>query len=430
MLDIKFIRENLDVVKQSMVNRKKEPIDFDRLLALADERTAFKRQIDELNRKRNEAAAARDIEAGKRLKDELQAVEEKFGVVEKEYLKLLLKVPNVPSPDTPVGPDESGNKVIRQIGEKPSFGFTPKPHWEIGTDLGIINSEKAGVVSGARFTYLMGDLVLMQYALQNLAIKILTDEEILKDIATRAGLNVSTRPFVPVIPPFMMRSAVMNRMARLDPIDERYYYEKDDLVFIGSAEHTLGPLHMDETHAEAEFPIRYVGYSPAFRREAGSYSKDTRGIIRMHHFDKVELESFVRPEDGYLEQDFIIAIQEHFLQLLQLPYQAVAICTGDMGSPDHRQVDMETWMPGQDAYRETNTSDYMGGYQARRLNTKIKRADGTVEPVHMNDATMVAMGRTLAAILENYQQADGTVRVPKVLQPYMGKDVIGKSPHA
>jgi len=430
MLDIKFIRENLDVVKQSMVNRSKDPIDFDRLLTLADERTAYRQQIDEVNRKRNEAAAQRDIEAGKRLKDELQTISEKLDAVEKEYMKLLLKVPNVPSPDTPVGPDESGNKVVRQIGDKPSFGFTPKPHWEIGADLGIINSEKAGVVSGARFTYLMGDLVLMQYALQNLAMKILTDEEILKEIATRAGLNVSTRPFVPVIPPFMMRSAVMNRMARLDPIDERYYYEKDDLVFIGSAEHTLGPLHMDETHTEHEFPIRYVGYSPAFRREAGSYSKDTRGIIRMHHFDKIELESFVRPEDGYLEQDFIIAIQEHLLQLLKLPYQVVAICTGDMGSPDHRQVDMETWMPGQDAYRETNTSDYMGGYQARRLNTKIKRADGTTEPVHMNDATMVAMGRTLAAILENYQQADGTVRVPKALQPYMNKEVIGKQGHA
>lgn len=427
MLDIKFIKENLEIVKQSMVNRRKEPIDFDKLLSLADERLALRKRVDEINRKRNETAAARDIEAGKRLKDELQGEEEKLAVVEKDYLKLLLQIPNIPSPDTPIGPDESGNKVLRQVGEKPVFNFKAKPHWEIGSDLGIINSEKAAVVSGARFTYLMGDIVLLQYALQNLAIKILTDEEILKDIASRAGLNVSTKPFIPVVPPFMMRSAVMNRMARLDPIDERYYYEKDDLVFIGSAEHTLGPLHMDETHTEDRFPIRYVGYSPAFRREAGSYSKDTRGIIRMHHFDKVELESFVRPEDGYLEQDFIVAIQEHFLQLLQLPYQAVAICTGDMGSPDHRQIDMETWMPGQDAYRETNTSDYMGGYQARRLNTKIKRADGSTEPVHMNDATMVAMGRTLAAILENFQQADGTVRVPKALQPYMGKETIGKS---
>jgi seryl-tRNA synthetase len=226
MLDIKFIRENLEIVKQSMINRRKEPADFDALIALADERVALKRSIDEINRKRNEAAAARDIEAGKRLKDELQSAEATLGETEKAYLKILITIPNVPSPDTPVGPDESGNKVLRQVGEKPQFSFTPKPHWEIGESLGIIKSEKATEVSGSRFAYLMGDLVLMEFALLNLAMKILTDEEILKDIATRAGLNVSTKPFIPVIPPFMMRSAVMNRMARLDPIDERYSLKK------------------------------------------------------------------------------------------------------------------------------------------------------------------------------------------------------------
>ena len=265
---------------------------------------------------------------------------------------------------------------------------------------------------------------MMQFALLQFALKVLTDEEVLKEIAARAGLKVSTKPFVPVIPPYMMKSAVMNRMARLNPIDERYYFEKDDMVFIGSAEHTLGPMHMDEIIAEEKLPIRYVGYSPAFRREAGSYGKDTRGILRLHHFDKVEMETFTRPEDGYLEQDFLVAIQEHLIQLLDLPYQALVVSTADMGFPDQRQIDLEIWMPGQGVYRETHSADYMGGFQARRLNTRLKRADGSIEPVHMNDATALAMGRTLVGILENYQESDGSLKVPKVLQPFVGKDII------
>ncbi len=427
MLDIKFIKDNPDIVRAAITNKKGKPIDLDEVVKLSDERKSLAQKIDEINRKRNEAASARDIEAGKKLKEEHAALEGKHADVEKKLVTLLLKIPNIPSPDTPVGEDERANKVLRQVGEKRNFGFSPKQHFEIGEALGLLNNEKAGEVSGARFAYLMGDLALMQFALLNLALKILTDEDILKEIAARAGLKVSTRPFIPVVPPYMMRSAIMNRMARLDPIEERYYFEKDDLVLIGSAEHTLGPLHMDETLAETALPIRYVGYSPAFRREAGSYGKDTRGIIRVHHFDKVEMETFVRPEDGYLEQDFIVAIQEHLLALLDLPYQVAIISTGDMSFPDQRQIDLEIWMPGQGVYRETHSADYVGGFQARRLNTKIKRADGSTEPVHMNDATMVAMGRTLAAILENYQEADGSVRVPKALQGYVGKDLMRKA---
>ncbi len=428
MLDIKFIRDNPDIVRQAIVNKKGKPVDVDEVLKLHDERKALRQEIDEVNRKRNEAQAARDIEEGKRLKEALAALEARHADLEKQLVALLIRIPNIPSPDTPIGADESENKVIRQVGEKRVFGaFSPKEHFEIGEALGVLDAERAGEVSGARFAYIMGDLAMMQFALLTLSMKILTDEEILKEIALRAGLKVSTKPFIPVVPPYMMRSAVMNRMARLDPIDERYYFEKDDEVLIGSAEHTLGPLHMDEVIPEEQLPIRYAGYSPAFRREAGSYGKDTKGLIRMHHFDKVEMETFCKPEDGYQEQDFIVAIQEHFLQLLGLPYQAVSICTADMGFPDQRQFDMETWMPGQKTYRETHTSDYMGGFQARRLNTRTKRADGSVEFVHMNDATLVAMGRTLAAILENYQESDGTVRVPKALQLYVGKGVIRKA---
>ncbi|TAK58616.1 serine--tRNA ligase [Patescibacteria group bacterium] len=425
MLDIKFIQDNPDIVRAAIVNKKGKPVDIDEVLKLHEERKGVKQRIEEVNRKRNEAAATRDIETGKLLKEELQALEARHGALEKDLVALLLKIPNIPSPDTPIGASEDENVVLREVGEKRSFGpFSPRQHFEIGSDLGIINSEKAGVVSGARFAYLMGDLALMQFGLLNLAMKVLTDEDILKGVIERSGLKVSSKPFIPVIPPYMVRSAVMNRMARLDPIDERYYFEKDDEVLIGSAEHTLGPIHMDEVIPEEMLPIRYVGYSPSFRREAGSYGKDTRGLIRMHHFDKVEMETFTKPEEGYQEQDFMVALQEHFLQLLGLPYQVISICTADMGFPDQRQFDMNTWMPGQGAYRETHTSDYMGGFQARRLNTRTKRADGAMEFVHMNDATLVAMGRTLAAILENYQESNGTVRVPKVLQQYVGKDIL------
>ncbi|MCC7500263.1 serine--tRNA ligase [Candidatus Nomurabacteria bacterium] len=423
MLDIQFIRENVDLVRAALKNKNRE-VDIDRALILADERKKLAGEVTEINRKRNEAAAARDAEAGKRLKDELKSAEEKYQTLEKELVSLLIKIPNIPSADTPVAPDESGNQVLREWGEKPAFTFEPKAHWELGKSLGLIDSEKAADVSGARFTYLKGDLALMQFALIQFAMGVMTSRETLQKIAQDAGLTVDPKPFVPVVPPVLMRSQVMNRMARLDPIDERYYFEKDDLVFVGSAEHTLGPLHMDETLPEESLPIRYVGYSTAFRREAGSYGKDTKGILRQHQFDKVEAECFIKPEDGIAEQDFLVAIQEYLMKQLGLPHRTMIICTGDMGFPDQRQIDIETWMPGQNTYRETHSADYVGGFQSRRLNTKLRRADGSTEPVHMNDATIFAIGRTLIAIMENYQQADGTIAVPTVLRPYLGKDVI------
>lgn len=425
MLDIKFIRENPDIVRAAIRNKNSEEVDIDELLNVYEQRKELTQKIDALNQEKNVAAASRDIERGKAIKIELQTVHEAYEAADKTYVALMLKLPNIPSADTPVGPDESGNNVVRTVGEKPQFSFDPKPHWDLGTALGIIDNEKASEVSGARFTYLKGDAAMLQFALFEFARNIIMNQETLNTIAKKAGVSVSVTPFVPVVPPIMMRSAVMNRMARLHPIDERYYYEKDDLVFVGSAEHTLGPLHMDEVLPESKIPIRYFAFTPAFRREAGSYGKDTRGILRMHQFDKLEMESFVSPEDGYAEQEFFVAIQEYVLQQLGLPYQVVAICTGDMGKPDHRQFDIETWMPGQQTYRETHTADYMGGYQARRLNTRVKRADGKTEAVHMNDATLIAMGRMLAAIFENYQRADGTIAVPPVLRPYLGKDIIG-----
>lgn len=427
MLDITFIRENPDIVRAAIKNKNKKDIDLDRLLQLADERKKVAGEVSDINRRRNEAQTARDAEAGKALKEELRAAEEKHQEIEKELLSILIKIPNIPSADTPIGPDESGNVVIRQWGEKPNFDFEPKAHWDLGRELGVIDSEKAAEVSGARFTYLKGDLALLQFALIQLSMKVLTSREELAAIIKEKGLSISDEPFVPVIPPVMMRSQVMNRMARLDPIDERYYFEKDDMVFVGSAEHTMGPMFMDETIEESRLPIRYIGYSTAFRREAGSYGKDTKGILRQHQFDKLEMETFAKPEDGFAEQELIVGLQERLMQLLKIPYQVMLICTGDMGGPDHRQFDIESWMPGQGKYRETQTSDYMGGYQARRLNTKIKRQDGSTEPVHMNDATAFAIGRTLIAIMENYQNADGSITIPEALRPFMwGKEKIEK----
>lgn len=433
MLDIHFIRDNPDLVKAG-ARKKGVDVDVDRLIAVDEERKGLRQQLDEKKAEQNRMSstiqraegAEKDqlIERMRHVKEGAMEVQERYENLTTEWEKLLLAIPNIPSPDTPEGPDESGNQVIRTWGEKPNFSFTPKAHWNLGKELGIIDTEKAAEVSGARFNYIKGDLVLMQYAIVSLVFKVLTSRETLEKIAQEAGLTIDPKPFVPVIPPIIMRAEVMGRMARLHPIDERYYFEKDQQVLIGSAEHTLGPLHMDEILEEKVFPIRYIGYSPSFRKEAGAAGKDTRGILRQHQFDKLEMETFVRPEDGYMEQDFLVAIQEYLTRLLGLPYQVVLICTGDMGKPDQRQLDIEMWMPGQDTYRETHSADYMGGYQARRLNTRVRDAEGNLTHVHMNDATAFAMSRTLAAILENYQQEDGSVKVPEALVPYVGKEII------
>jgi seryl-tRNA synthetase len=337
---------------------------------------------------------------------------------------MMLQVPNVPSADTPLGEDEGGNAVIRQVGEKKAFDFEPKEHYILGEQLGLIDTKRAAEVSGSRFAYLFGDLVLMQFGLVQHVLRTLTDASVLGKIIAGSGLDVAAKPFIPVVPPVFIKSGPFEAMARIDPREERYHIPEDDAFLIGSAEHTLGVLHMGETIDESELPLRYIGYSSAFRREAGSYGKDMKGILRLHQFDKLEMESFTTKERSLAEQDYFVAIQEYLVQSLGIPYQVVQICTGDMGVPDARQIDIECWLPGQGKYRETHTSDLMTDYQARRLGTRVKRAGGEKEYVHMNDATAFAIGRTLIAILENYQQADGSVVVPEVLRPYVGKDVI------
>lgn len=401
MLDIKFIKENKDLVAAAAKNKNRE-IDVEEIIRVSEERKSLKSEIETLNQKRKEAANARDIVLGTQLKSDLEKLEAKHAELDKQFVSLMIKVPNIYSADTPVGPDESANKVVRQWGEIPQFDFTPKEHDELGENLGILDTKTAADVAGSRFVYIKGALALMQFALIQFTFKLLVE-----------------KGFTPVIPPVFVRPAIQNRMARFLTPDEHYIFPDDDLMLVGSAEHTLGPIYMDKIIDEKDLPIRLAGYSTAFRREAGTYGKDSKGMFRCHQFDKLEMESFTLPEDSLKEQEFLVSIQEEILQALKLPYQVVAVCSGDMGFPDYRQIDIETWMPGQNKYRETHTSDLTGNFQARRLNTRVRRKDGSIEPVHMNDATAIALSRIPVAIMENYQQADGSIRIPEVLLPYM-----------
>lgn len=421
MVDINFIRENTSRIRQVLIDRNVD-INLDEFLKLDEEKRAFISKVDNLRQQRNLAAKEKNVQKGKEIKEQLGSLEDELKQKEEQYRTLLLRFPNIPLRDVPVGPDESGNKVLRKWGDLKKFDFPVKDHVELGEILDIIDIENAGKVVGSRFAYLKAEAAMLQLALINLTFHLLQDPKILSEIAQKVSPQINPKPFIPVIPPVMIKPEVYTRMGRLDPsvVDERYYLSKDDLYLIGSAEHTLGPLHMDQTVEEKDLPIRYVGYSTSFRREAGAYGKDVRGILRVHQFDKIEMETFNTPEASEKEQDFIVAIQEYLVQSLGIPYQVVIICTGDMTTPDARQIDIECWIPSQNRYRETHTSDLMTDYQARRLNTKVRRKDGKSEFVHMNDATAFAIGRILIAILENFQQKDGTVVIPEVLRKYTG----------
>lgn len=421
MLDIKYIRENPDKVKENNKNRGVK-VDIDQFLELDKKRAALIKQVDELRAQKNKPKGKptqEDLKKLKIIKEKEEKLAKELTEIEKKYKAIFIKIPNLTHSNVPVGKDENENVSLRKVGEIPKVDFKPKDHLELGETLDLIDMQHAAKITGARFFYLKNELVLLEYALLQLVFQTLTNENTLKEIAKIAKLDVSTKPFTPILPPDMIKPKYLEAMGRLDPKEDKFYTEKDDLYLVGSAEHTIGAMHADEFLDERELPLRYIGFSTAFRREAGSYGKDTRGIIRVHQFDKSEIVSFTTPEKGEVEQDFIIAIQEYLMQQIGIPYQAVAICTGDMGDPDYRQVDLEAWIPSQGKYRETHTSDYNTDYQARRLNIKVRRSDGKTEFVHMNDATAFA-GRPMVAILENYQQKDGSIKIPEVLQKYMG----------
>lgn len=426
MIDIQFVRDNQELVNKKSVE-KGYPIDVDSLLKLDNERRELVGQVEALRARRNDNAGKMSggkpeqevIDEGKQLKIELAERETYLDEVEKNYLELLKQVPNMPLDDVPVGGSEDDNQVVYEWGEKPQFDFEPKNHAELAELRGWLDKERAAKVSGSRFAYIKGDLVKLQLALVTWITDTLTDSEKIKHIAESAGLEVDHRPFTPVLPPLMLKTDVYEAMDRLEPRDDRYKIEGEELWLQGSAEHVLGSMHANETFQADDLPIRYLGYATSFRKEAGTYGKDTEGIIRMHQFDKLEMESFTTAENGLTEHLLLIAIQEYILQQLGIPYRKLMKCTFDIGKPNARGVDLDAWLPGQNKYRETHTADYMTDYQSRRLKTKVKGNDG-VELIHTNDATGLALGRGMVAILENYQTADSHIRIPGVLMNYLG----------
>jgi seryl-tRNA synthetase len=360
------------------------------------------------------------VAEGKAVKDQLVAVETSLKEADTNFIELLKKIPNMALSDVPVGATEDENVVAKKVGEPTTFDFTPKNHAELAEARGWLDKERAAKVAGSRFAYLKGDLVKLQFGLIQMIMDKLSDQAFIDEVIRENNLNVSNKPFLPVLPPYMLRTELYDAMDRLEPRDDRYKIEDEDLWLQGSAEHVLGSMHADEIFEEKTLPLRYIGYATSFRREAGTYGKDMEGMFRMHQFDKLEMESLGVAEKGLDEHLFMVAIQEKIMQLLEVPYQVLLKCTADIGKPNARGIDIEAWLPGQDKYRETHTADYMTDYQARRLKTRVRREGGDMELIHTNDATALPLSRGPIAILENHQQADGTVRIPEALRPYMG----------
>jgi seryl-tRNA synthetase len=427
MLDIRFIRTNAKEVQEN-AKRKGYDVSIDELLEWDKAKRELQQSADELREKRNIISSQMKggrpsdelVAEGKALKEQLVDIESRLKEADESFTRLLKLVPNMAAADVPVGASEDENVVAKVVGGKPTFNFAPRNHYEIAEERDWIDKERAAKVAGSRFAYIKGDLVRLQFAVIQHVINTLSDEDTLKEIATGAGLDVSLKPFTPILPPLMIRTELYDAMDRLEPRDDRYKLEGDDLWLQGSAEHVLGSMHADEIFDEKQLPLRYLGYATSFRREAGTYGKDMEGILRMHQFDKLEMESFTIGEDGLKEHLLFVAIQEYLLTSLGLSYQVIQKCTVDIGKPNARGIDMEVWLPGQDKYRETHTADYMTDYQSRRLKTRVRRENGDLELVHTNDATAFALGRIMIAIIENGQDEQGNIAIPEVLQPYLG----------
>jgi len=411
MIDIKFIRENPDKVKQGC-EKKQVKCDIDHVLELDEKRRSLLQEIEKLKAEQNKLSKRKSdkeqIQKAKEIKQKIKKIDPELDKVKGEFDKLMRQVPNLPFDEVLVGKNEQDNKVVRSQGEKTKFDFKPKDYLEIAEKLDIIDVKRAAKVAGTRFGYLKGGAAQLEIALIQLAFETLTKQG-----------------FVPVIPPVMLNHKAMTGMGYLDRgSDEVYHLEKDDLYLVGTSEQSIGPMHMDEIFKEDELPKRYVGFSTCFRREAGAYGKDTKGILRVHQFDKAEMFSFCRPSESEKEHQLFLKIEEELMQKLELPYQVVDICTGDLGDPAAKKWDIEVWMPGQSQYRETHSTSNCTDFQARRLNIRYRQKD-ELKFVHTLNGTALAMGRMLIAIIENYQQKDGSIRIPEVLKKYMaGKDKI------
>jgi seryl-tRNA synthetase len=415
MIDIKFLRENPDVVRASQKGRGEDVSIVDQVLASDELKRTAITEFEQLRAEQNllsksVGAAKGDEKAAllansKELADKVKAADAKRAEVEAQASALAMAISNILDPEAPIGGEEDF-VVIEHVGTPRDFagaGFEPKDHVELGKLLGAIDTERGAKVSGSRSYYLTGVGALLEFALVNYAIT----------SATKAG-------FTPVIPPVLVKPAAMEGTGFLGQAAENVYHlEKDDYYLVGTSEVPLAAFHMDEILDGAKLPMRYAGYSTCFRREAGSYGKDTRGIIRVHQFDKVEMFSFCKPEEAKEEHKRLLQWEKEFLNAMEIPYRVIDVASGDLGSSANRKFDIEAWIPTQSAYREVTSTSNCTEFQARRLNIRYKDSDGTKAVATLN-GTLVAIPRMIVAILENHQNADGTVNVPAALQPFLG----------
>lgn len=415
MIDIKFLRENPDVVRASQKGRGENVELVDQILAIDEVKRAAVSEFETLRQEQNVlsksvGAAKGDektalLENAKALADKVKAADSKRSAIEEEAKQLLLQLSNLLDTEAPIGGEEDF-VTIEHIGTPRDFakdGFEPKDHVELGKLLGAIDTERGAKVAGSRSYYLTGVGALLEFALVNFAIQ----------SALKNG-------FTPVIPPVLVNPAAMEGTGFLGQAAENVYrIEKDDVYLVGTSEVPLAAMHMDEILPADKLPLRYAGYSSCFRREAGTYGKDTRGIIRVHQFDKVEMFTFCKPEDAKAEHARLLQWEKDFLTAMEIPFRVIDVASGDLGSSATRKFDIEAWVPTQGAYREVTSTSNCTEFQARRLNIRYKDSEGTKALATLN-GTLVAIPRMIVAILENHQNADGTVNVPAALQPFLG----------
>jgi len=417
MLDPKLIRENPDSIRQMLENRRASwPVD--EALALDTRRRELLAEAESLKAMRNEGSRkvaalkkedpekARLMETLREAGARVKALDAELAKVEERFEELLLQLPNMPHPSVPVGVDENDNPEIRRWGTPPSFSFPPRPHWEIGEALGIMDFDRGAKLAQARFTVLRKAGALLERALINFMLDLHTREHGYEEVA----------------PPFMVNSATMRGTGQLPKFaEELYRCEGDDLWMIPTAEVPLTNLRAGEILKEEELPLYLTAYTPCFRREAGSYGRDVRGMLRQHQFDKVEMVKIVHPDSSYDELEKLTNNAERVLQILGLPYRVICLCTGDMGFASSKTYDIEVWLPSQGKYREISSCSNCEDFQARRMNTRFRSKEtGKIRFVHTLNGSGIAIGRCLIAILENYQREDGSVKVPEPLVPYMG----------
>lgn len=419
MLDIHFIRENADLVKQGAA-KKRVDVDIDRLLAVDEERKILRQQMDEKKAEQNRMSgtiqraegAERDalIERMRHVKEGFSELEKKYADALAEWQKLMLAVPNLPDVSVPEGESDADNQEVRTWGEVPRFPFTPKDHIELMTAGGMADFERGAKVAGFRGYFLKGDGVLLANAISQLALK-----------------HFLGKGFEPMIVPSLLRRETFLGTGYLPQGEDDLYKTQDGEYLAGTGEVATMAYYMDEVLEHAQLPAKFLSYSPCFRREAGSHSKDTKGLIRVHEFFKWE--QVVLCEASHTESvrlhEELTQHAEEFLQLLALPYHVVVNCGGDLGLGQVKKYDIEAWMPSQDTYRETHSASYFHDFQTRRLNLRYRDAEGKMQFAHSLNNTAVALPRILSMLVENYQQADGTVRVPEALVPYVGKEIVG-----